>query len=159
LACADEPQAPLQVFFDTTLFLMTFRSYLIFLIAVVSSGILWKYWDSETVQSYLRPKPSTRPPNIKFDNGSVREFPVIPPNTKDTPPPLGSLRKCQKGGEISYTNSLCPPGTREVKISNGTVSVVEGEAPLPKGAKKPDGMPDKDEPSIRDKMIDKAINR
>jgi hypothetical protein len=140
---------------------MTLRNYLIFLLAVVSAGILWKYWDSETVQSYLRPKSSSRMPSIQFDNGSVREFPVTPPNTKDTPPPLGSLRKCQKGGEISYTNSICPPGTKEVKMANGTVSVVEGQKPAPagNGAKKPDGAPDKDEPSIRDKMIDRAINR
>jgi hypothetical protein len=140
---------------------MTLRNYLIFLLGVVSAGILWKYWDSETVQSYLRPKSSARPPNIQFDNGSVRDFPVTPPNTKDTPPPLGSLRKCQKGGEISYTNSICPPGTKEVKMANGTVSVVEGQKPAPagNGAKKPDGAPDKDEPSIRDKMIDRAINR
>lgn len=141
---------------------MTLRSYLIFVIAVVSAGVLWKYWDSETVQSYLRPKASSRPASIQFDNGSVREFPVRPPNTKDTPPPLGSLRKCQRGSEISYTNELCPPGTREVKMNSGTVSVIEMPKPAPapaNGAKKPDGSPDKDEPSIRDKMIDRAINR
>lgn len=141
---------------------MSLRSYAIVLGLLLAAAVLWRNWQSETVQSIVRPAASTKLPKIQFDNGSVREFPVKPPNTKDTPPPLGSLRKCQKGAEISYTNELCPHGTREVKMNNGTVSVVEMPKPAPapaNGAKKPDGSPDKDEPSIRDKMIDRAVNR
>jgi hypothetical protein len=145
---------------------MSLRSYVIVLTLLLAAALLWRHWESETVQSIVRSKSSasSKPPKIQFDNGSVREYPVSPPNTANTPPPLGSLRKCQKGSEISYTNSLCPPGTREVKMANGTVSVVDSTKPPPAGnaSKKPDGTAaavDKDEPSIRDKMIDRAINR
>ena len=30
----------------------------------------------------------------------------------------------QRAGEISDTNSFCPPGTRELKLEKGTVNVV-----------------------------------
>lgn len=94
-------------------------------------------------------------PSIEFDNGSIRDTTTVvktPP--KGAPAPVGVLRKCTGGDQVTYTNTHCPPGMREAKLSKGTVNVVTGTkpAPLPSdaGAQAP-------EMTLQDKMIERAV--
>ena len=43
----------------------------------------------------------------------------------------GSLRKCVKGGEVTYSNVDCPTGAQARAVTGGTVSVVAAP-PMPK---------------------------
>lgn len=43
----------------------------------------------------------------------------------------GGLRKCVKGGQVTYANVECPAGSQAQAVSGGTVSVVPA-TPVPK---------------------------
>ena len=90
-----------------------------------------------------------------FDNGTVRQYDSpasVAARNKGQPMPLGTLRKCQRGTEVSYTNSFCPPGTRELKLDKGTVNVI-GSTP-PATTKPP---PAADGPSLRERAVERAV--
>lgn len=42
----------------------------------------------------------------------------------DKPAASSGLRRCERNGTTLYTNEACPPGSRELGVSGGAVSVV-----------------------------------
>jgi len=110
--------------------------------------------------------PSARPAKIEFDNGTVRTYAPVPPAQVAPARPAGGVRKCRnKAGELAYTDGVCPPGSKEVALAGGTVTVVPGTAPAPAarpGAdpKPPAGMLAPVQPAvpdIRQKMVERAV--
>ena len=100
---------------------------LVFLLAIT-----WRVAQSDWAQG-ARAVPASPPAPIRFDNGTVRQYDsaaAVAARNKGQPLPLGKLRKCRRGAELSYTNSFCPPGTQELAVNRGTVNVIEsGPAP------------------------------
>jgi hypothetical protein len=95
-------------------------------------SVAWRYRHSEFITGAK--SPAAKPAPLQFDNGSVRA-PVLPASGADgqTPlpmPPVG-LRKCVKGGTTTYTDGLCPTGSKERTIDQGSVSVLPGAKPGP----------------------------
>jgi hypothetical protein len=138
------------------------------LLLVLAMG--WRYRNSEFAQNLIHPK-EVRPVVIEFDNGSVRQNsaasePVQASGVQPSPP--GTMRKCQKGAAVIYTDNYCPPGMQESGLSRGTVTVVHGQTP----AKSPppaepsahrsslnDVLDRSDEQSIADKRMERVIGR
>lgn len=80
----------------------------------------------------------------------------------------GGPRKCRRGGEVLYTDGACPPGSREMTLGGGSVTVMPSAAPAAKlkapAASLPHvrdlllGDPARDA-ELRDKRMDAIINR
>jgi hypothetical protein len=111
---------------------MDVRRFIWALALLVAGAVGWKVLSGETVQGWWA-SATHRPAEIKFDNGSVREFAAASaPDPASAPPlPAGTMRKCRKGKETHYTTSPCPPGMTEQALSSGTFSVVGSPAPQP----------------------------
>lgn len=104
---------------------------LVFLLAIT-----WRVAQSDWAQG-ARSTPAAAPVPIRFDNGTVRQYDdaaAVAARNKGQPLPLGRLRKCQRGAELSYTNSFCPPGTQELAVNRGTVNVMEAGPAAPAAA-------------------------
>jgi hypothetical protein len=128
-------------------------------------SVAWRYRNSEFISGTKLP--AAKPAAIQFDNGSVRA-PILPASGADgqTPlpmPPVG-LRKCVRGGTTTYTDALCPTGTKEQPIKAGAVTVVPGQKPAPaadvprrtlRDALAPPG----DDQNLKEKQIDRVIGR
>jgi hypothetical protein len=78
----------------------------------------------------------------------------------------GGLRKCVSGAQITYTDEVCPAGSREMPISSGNVTVVPATRGAPaadadKSAKAASGEParNKEDLNMRDKRVEQVINR
>jgi hypothetical protein len=117
----------------------------------------WRLAPSDWARS---PGPAAGKPAtpIQFDNGTVRQYDSaasVAARNKGQPLPLGTLRKCQRGSETSYTNSFCPPGTRELKLDKGTVNVVETH-PATSAATLSQGQP---QPTLRELAVERAVHR
>ncbi len=100
-------------------------------------------------------KPATP---IRFDNGTVRQYDSaasVAARNKGQPLPLGTLRKCQRGSETSYTNSFCPPGSRELTLDKGTVNVVQSR-PATGTTAPPQAQP---QPTLRELAVERAVHR
>jgi hypothetical protein len=109
---------------------MWIKRSLIGLAVLLLLAVAWRYRHSELFGGAKAP--TGKPAAIQFDNGSVRA-PVLPASGADgqTPlpmPPVG-LRKCVKGGTTTYTDGLCPTGTKELPIKAGAVTVLPGAKP------------------------------
>jgi hypothetical protein len=139
---------------------MIFRRIALGLSLVFLLALGWRYRHAEALQGLLAP-PSAKPLAIPFDNGTVRQYQAAsaPVAVEATARPLGSVRKCRKGTEISYTNSLCPPGAKELELSNGTLNVLNsapagsrptGPAPAPVAAPA--------EPTLAQRRIERLVN-
>jgi hypothetical protein len=104
--------------------------------AVVFAALsIWKYRNSDFIQSIVQSQ-DPKKPAIQFDNGTVRQYQrPTEAELKAEPKTPGVMRKCKNGDKISYTNSWCPPGAKELTLTNGTVNVVEGNAANAKSAK------------------------
>jgi hypothetical protein len=76
------------------------------------------------------------------------------------------LRKCKRGGDVLYTNEACPPGSQEQSVKDGSLSVLPA-APKPAAASASGGLPNvrdvlappSNEPSMKDKQMDKIIGQ
>lgn len=84
-------------------------------------------------------------------------------------PKAAGLRKCRRGAEVTYTNEACPPGSQEQAVKEGSVSVLPAP-PKPAtavAASGPGGLPHvrdvlappSNEPSMKDKQMDKIIGQ
>lgn len=100
---------------------------------------------------------------IQFDNGTVRQYDSpasLAARNKGQPLPLGTLRKCQRGAEISYTNSFCPPGSKELKMDKGTLTVVAPDpaaaAAAARAAAPNQGQP---APTLRELAVERAVHQ
>lgn len=153
---------------------MTFQKYAIALLVLVLAAFSWRYRNSELIQGLLNP-PQHKPSRIEFDNGTVRQYDNTPAAKKKSgaaPLPIGALRKCQARGqagvEISYTNHPCPPGSKELPLTGGALTVIEGQAappaaaprPLPNaGAQGAGGLGRVAEPTLREKAVERAVHQ
>lgn len=149
---------------------MTARNLVIALVVLLAAAITWRYRNSELIQDLVNPQ-QHKPVRIEFDNGTVREYASPASASRKAgaaPMRVGSLRKCQKAGEITYTNTYCPPGAKEMPLTQGTVNVVETPAPKPAGSVLPLQTPSpaspgdavrKQEPGLRERAVDAAVNR
>ena len=101
---------------------MSFKHVALALLALLALAITWRLAQSDWARQLGQPAAKPLAP-IVFDNGTVRQYDSpasVAARNKGQPMPLGTLRKCQRGTEVSYTNSFCPPGTRELKLDKGT---------------------------------------
>ena len=133
---------------------MSFKHVALALLALLALAITWRLAQSDWARQLGQPAAKPLAP-IVFDNGTVRQYDSpasVAARNKGQPMPLGTLRKCQRGTEVSYTNSFCPPGTRELKLDKGTVNVIGSTAP---DTTKP--QPAADGPSLRERAVERAV--
>jgi hypothetical protein len=133
---------------------MSIRHVVVTLLALLVLAVTWRVAQSDWARRLGQPDAKPAAP-IVFDNGTVRQYDSpasVAARSKGQPMPLGTLRKCQRGTEVSYTNSFCPAGTRELKLEKGTVNVVESTAPA---AVK--GSPASGGPSLRERAVERAV--
>jgi hypothetical protein len=118
-------------------------------IAVVFVALnVWKYWNSEFIQSIVHSQ-DPKKPTIQFDNGTVRQYQrPTEAELKVEPKAAGVLRKCKDGDKISYTNTWCPPGAKELTLTNGTVNVIEGSSLESKNTKNKNDSKELNEKSV-----------
>lgn len=147
---------------------MLLRRLAIAALAAVIMSIAFSMWRGGAVRDWLRTTPD-RPPEIVFDNGSVRDTPSPPassPSRAVALSPPGALRKCVRGDQVTYSNLTCPPGFREKEIAKDRVTVVPGvrtppSPPLQPAAKPHESMREvldlKRDEKLRQRMIDKAV--
>jgi hypothetical protein len=141
---------------------VNFKKIAISIVLVFATLSLWKYWNSDFIQSIVRSQEPQKSA-IQFDNGTVRQYQrPTEAEIKAEPKTPGVMRKCKDGDKISYTNTWCPQGSIELAITNGTVNVVEGNAANTKNTKnktdsKEANEKDIPEPSLSQRRIDQAI--
>jgi hypothetical protein len=97
---------------------MTLKRLVIGFALVFLAALAWRLRLLDVLTGLASPaRPA--PVQIKFDNGSVRDTtPTVKVDPKSLPAPIGVLRKCLHGQQVSYTNSFCPPGTHEAPLSS-----------------------------------------
>lgn len=126
---------------------------------VVAAAALAKY--SEQISAWLAPPPPPKP--FVFDNGSVREPPVVtrPPLAQQT----GPLKRCEKAGSVTYTDQPCAPGAKARPVG-GSMSVVDGYPTAAAPASSAAGAQqqlrralDVDGPTLRDRSAAAAVER
>ncbi len=132
---------------------MSIKHLVIGFLVLLAAAVGWKLLAPALSRAGADARPGPKP--IVFDNGSIRDTTTVvkaPP--KGAPAPVGVLRKCTGGAQITYTNTHCPPGTREAKLSQGTVNVVSGTKPTPLPPETGAAAP---EMTLQDKMIERAV--
>lgn len=92
----------------------------VLLIAVLAAaGVFgWKYRDEIPFLRDAQTKIAA--PAFKFNN----DEPSFGPVPEKPAPGAGSVRRCLQNGTTLYTNDACPPGSKELGVKSGTVSVV-----------------------------------
>jgi hypothetical protein len=137
---------------------MSFKHVLFGVALLFMLAITWRLAQSDWARGLHAP--AAKPPaRISFDNGTVRQYDSpasVAARSKGQPLPLGTLRKCQRAGDITYTNSFCPPGTRELALAKGTVNVLESG---PVHTAPPAAKPSPAEPSLRERAIERAVHQ
>ncbi|MDH4391092.1 MAG: hypothetical protein QE285_06675 [Aquabacterium sp.] len=125
-------------------------------------AITWRVAQSDWGRHLGQPVAQPAAP-IQFDNGTVRQYDSpasVAARNKGQPLPLGALRKCQRGTEISYTNSFCPPGAKELKVDKGTVNVVAPDpAAAAAAAKAAAPNPGQPAPTLRELAVERAVHQ
>jgi hypothetical protein len=138
-------------------------------LAALVLSVAFSVWRSGIVRAWLTTAPDS-PPQIVFDNGSVRDAPMPaasePTKTAALSPP-GVLRKCVRGDRVTYSNLTCPPGFRERPVSQEGVTVLPAPRPVAGSVPGSPATPhekmrsaldmQRDE-KLRQRMIDKAVD-
>jgi hypothetical protein len=147
------------------------RAGIVLLVGVVGISA-WRHRDDAWVQALWRPEAPPKP--VVFDNGSVRAAaqPMVPASAAAKGPDNlpGQMKKCIKGKQVVYTDQPCEAGAKVASVSGGNVTVVPSIAPKPaapaQGAQAPSGRSTLHDAldlngndNIRDKMMERAINR
>lgn len=142
---------------------MMSRPMLVIVAALAVAG--WLLRDTEPLRSFLRPARALPAAVQQPLDGVVESVPLTLPAS----PRLSSKpRKCLRGSEVIYTNDpSCPPGSREQALSGGTLTVVPGTPAAggqPASAGGSGTVRDlagvqAGEPSLRDRMIERATQR
>lgn len=138
---------------------MTLRWMVFAVAALLLASMAWRY--RAQASAWLAPEPPPRP--IVFDNDA--STPPPPPASAATGPqvrPPGTMRKCVRGGETSYTDRPCPPGFRERDLATDRVTVLPtapAAAASPPGKRKTlkQALDVADEDRLRERMIDRAV--
>lgn len=105
------------------------RKFAVLLVLALGVLLAWCLVDPERARAQLRPVLPTAVADLLFkvvDAGRA----ASPPALRDAVPVQGVAlaRKCVSGSAVEYTTGPCPPGSREVAMSGGTVTVVPGPA-------------------------------
>ncbi|OWQ86850.1 hypothetical protein CDN99_19245 [Roseateles aquatilis] len=111
------------------------------MLILIAVGVLaaagWKYQDEIP---FLRDARATLAPKLKLDDipslTRVAETRPTDGGARDTgsgaPAAANGLRRCMQNGTTLYTNeAACPPGSKEVAVKGGSVSVVPAFKPPP----------------------------
>ena len=114
--------------------------------------IAWSLRDSDAVRRITHPQ-TARPPNIQFDNGTVRQAPVASDAAAMPIRAPGGVRKCQRRDKVIYTDRTCPEGMEEQALSKGSVTVLPA-TPVKREAAKP--APEID---LKEKRIERIVNQ
>lgn len=123
-------------------------------------AVTWRVAQSDWGRS-LGQAPARPAPPIQFDNGTVRQYDSpasVAARSKGQPLPLGTLRKCQRGSDVSYTDSFCPPGTRELPVDKGTLNVI-APGPAAVAPKAPGPNRAQPAPTLREQAVERALNQ
>lgn len=135
------------------------RLVLLLIVAAFVGVLAWKKRDEIP---FLREAQTQIPKEFKFDNGSDKPLPPLPPplsEAKDSA--AGGVRRCVVDGKTLYTSDPCPTGSVEQRVKGGNVSVVPGyKAPKPP-EQKSSGIPNVRDLAgpkldLQDKMIERA---
>ncbi len=139
---------------------------LAFVAVLLSVG--FSLWRGGSFRAWLTTTPD-KPPEIVFDNGSVRDVPAPAASavqrTAALSPP-GVMRKCVRGDRVTYSNLTCPAGFRERPVSQEGVTVVPGVKTSSSATSQPSAAPHekmrealdlKRDEKLRQRMIDKAV--
>lgn len=139
---------------------MKWSHYFAVVLVALTTAAAWRYRDAAWLHEFLNPQPAKKL-HIEFDNGTVRQY-ETPASGKakkaNEPLPVGAMRKCVRGGDISYTNNACPVGSIEQPLSKGTITVLSAPPTPPKLAPAPPAPP-VPEPTLRQKSVDRALNQ
>jgi hypothetical protein len=98
----------------------------------------WRFVGADLVQDMNRPA-APPAPTIKFQNDAPAAGlppPEIQAAPRNIPMTVNGARKCRQKGRIVYTDRDCPPGTQEVDIERGGITVVKGQETLGQSAAK-----------------------
>jgi hypothetical protein len=138
------------------------KARFVFLALALGATVAWRYKDAGLVQSITEQEEQARP-TLKFDNGSS----VVP---ADAQPAVGAagrsgIHKCKKGSVVTYTDAPCALAKHEQALAGGTVTVVKGQRPATQAAAAAGSQAllrtwagNPNEPSLRDKAIERAVN-
>ncbi len=93
-------------------------------LALIAVAASWRH--RAAIDDWLAPT-TARPKAIVFDNGTVREAAPAATRALASAMRSGSLRKCMRGQQTTYTNSDCPPGFHEKTVAADRVTVLEAQ--------------------------------
>lgn len=151
-----------------------YRRVGVVLLVGVAGISAWRHHDDAWVQALWRPEPPRKP--VVFDNGSVRDKaqPVLPSASATAKAPdnlPGQMKKCIRGKQVIYTDQACEAGAKVEAVTGGNITVVPSMTPKPatpaQGATQAptgrttlhDALDLNGNDNIRDKMMERAINR
>jgi hypothetical protein len=103
---------------------MSLRRIFGLLVALIILSALWG--KRYSMANHFAPA-NALPKQIQFDNGSVRDNrPELAKSSISTQSQFsqGTLRKCIKDAQITYTDVACPPGYRERAVAGPPVNVM-----------------------------------
>ena len=153
-------------------FPVSLRYGFVVVLVVVVASTAWRHRDDDWVHGLLRPEGPGKV-QIQFDNGTVREPAAVVPVASDKAPENlpGQLKKCLRGKQTIYTDQPCSPDAKVAKVDGGNVTVVPsvgakptsrldtGTAPAEARKTLRDALDLSGNDNIRDKMMERAVNK
>lgn len=139
------------------------------IVLIVLALVGWRYRDAPLMRHVTGrvPEPVVAMP-IGEAAPAVAEAASVPVKPAVKPPKrIAGVRKCRVGESIVYVDHDCPRGSRELAADGGTYTVVPSQGDSSTAATdRPSGRPSTirddllkpGDPSLRDKMIDRAVN-
>lgn len=132
------------------------RLVLLLIVAAFVGVLAWKKRDEIP---FLREAQTQIPKEFKFDNGSDKPLPPLPPplsEAKDSA--AAGVRRCVVDGKTLYTSDPCPKGAVEHQVKGGNISVYTPPKPP---EQKSSGIPNVRDLAgpkldLQDKMIERA---
>lgn len=141
---------------------------LCFILALVA----WRYRDTPTMRQLTgRVAESALVLPTQAESASAEAASAASaPLRKPAPPPkrIAGVRKCRVNGSIVYVDQDCPPGSRELAADGGSFTVVPSQgdsstAATDRPAARPSTIREDllkpGDPTLREKMIERAVGR
>jgi len=146
---------------------MALRQLFILAIVLVALSVAWG--KRHALDGWFA-TPDYQTKSIEFDNGTVRasrSASDASATSEQSRLPAGAMRKCQKGGQISYTDVTCPPGFKEMDVGGPPVNVLPAQASVAKPAEGPslgktrsslhDALDLSRDDKLKDRIMERAI--
>lgn len=97
------------------------RLVVLLIVVAFAGAFAWKKRDEIP---FLREAQTKIPKEFKFDNGSDKPLPPLPPPLSEAKGggPNG-VRRCVVDGKTLYTSDPCPAGATEHRVKEGNISV------------------------------------